>query len=94
MSMSTHIVGIKPADEKWKQMKTIYDACEKAGIEIPDEVYYFFNEESPDPSGVKVYRDVLGGAVQKYSGDAESGYEVHIDRLPKDVKIIRFTNSW
>jgi hypothetical protein len=94
MGMSTSVVGIKPVDEKWKQMKTIWDLCHQANIEAPDEVYEFFGEEGPDPAGVIVYRDGLNGAVQKYEGEYESGLEVHIDMLPKDVKIIRFTNSW
>ena len=38
MSMSTHTTAFKPADEKWKQMKEIYDACLKADVTIPNEV--------------------------------------------------------
>ncbi len=52
MSMSTHIVGFRPPNEKWKQMKAVYDACVKAEIDAPSEVRKFFNDEPPDPEGV------------------------------------------
>lgn len=47
MSMSTHVVGFRPADEKWEQMKTIWLACTKAGIGAPEEVLDFFKHEDP-----------------------------------------------
>lgn len=93
MGMSTSVTGIKPADEKFKKMKAIWDACVSAEIEVPNEVGEFFDWETPDPSGVKVYgRDISG--VREYNSEYESGYEIQIDQLPKDIKIIRVTNSW
>lgn len=93
MSMSTIVIGFRPPDAKWKLMKKIYDNCQKAGIEIPKEVEQFFGgaEQEPDPSGVEVEIDA---ALTKYEDDSCSGYELHIDKLPKDVKIVRFYNSW
>jgi hypothetical protein len=44
MSMSTHVKRIVPPDEQWKKMKAIYDSCEAAGIEAPDEVSDYFRE--------------------------------------------------
>lgn len=92
MSMSCNITGIKPPDEKWKKMKALFDACNDAEVSVPDEVWDFFDGEEPDPDGVVVSLEeestCLGG---KFSG---RGYTIHVDDIPKDVKIIKFENSW
>lgn len=87
--MSTHVIGIRPPDEKWEQMKNVYDSCKAAGIPVPAEVDKFFDYQEPDPNGVIV--DIPN---DDWSDDCRSGLEVHLDKLPKDVKIIRFYNSW
>jgi len=89
--MSTNVVAFRPADEKWKQMKAVYDACDKAGVSIPEEVDDFFNGEPPDEAGVEV---AIAHAMQEWNDDGGEGYEVDISKLPKDIKIIRFYNSW
>ena len=93
MSMSTYVVGFRPPDEKWKQMKSIYDACTKANVLVPGEVEDFFNGEPPDPQGVEVELEKLG-AVTPWRDDMQEGFEVEVAKLPKDVKIIRFYNSY
>ena len=35
MSMSTHVVGFHPPDEKWKEMKAAWDACMAANVNPP-----------------------------------------------------------
>jgi hypothetical protein len=89
MSMSTHIRGIVPPDETWQQMKAAWDACETAGVPIPDAVYDFFDGEPPDPEGV-----VVSIPFRDWKGDMESGYEVDVADLPEHVKTIRFWNEW
>jgi len=89
--MSTHVIGFKPPDEKWKQMKEIFDACKKANIALPTEVDKFFNHEEPDDAGVRVD---LKSILEKYTDDGVSGYQLDLSKLPNDVKIIRFVNSW
>ena len=72
MGMSTNTVGIIPADEKWKEMKLIYDTCLKNKIEIPKKVNEFFNDEEPDEKGVKIYLK-----YEKWDdGDMCSGVEI------------------
>ncbi len=93
MSMSTSIVGFRPADEKWKKMKKIYDSCEDARIKIPEEVSSFFNYESPGSAGVKVELEEHK-CCSKLSVDGEDRFQIDVSQLPKDVTIIRFTNSW
>lgn len=89
MGMSTYVIGFKPPDETWDRMKAVWDACDKAGILPPREVEDYFEGETPDPAGVKAKITVV-----PYEGDAEEGFEIMVDDIPDDVKIIRFVNSW
>ena len=90
MGLSIHIVGFKPADEKWEKMKAVWESCEAAGIPIPPDVEKFFRWEKPDESGVTVDRSALGSAVEEFSNMEASGFQVDLTRLHKDVKILRF----
>lgn len=89
MSMSTHVIGFAPPDDKWKAMKAIWDSCEAAGVPIPKEVERFFGGERPDESGVEV--DV---PVREWGDDSREGYEIDVAAIPAHVKSIRFYNSW
>jgi hypothetical protein len=91
MSMSTNVVGFRPPDEKWKALKLIWDACEASGIEAPIEVQKFFEYETPDDHGKEID---LGSALTKWSNDSADGYEIDVKKLPKDLTVIRFYNSW
>ena len=93
MGMSTSVYGIRPPDEKWKKMIAIWDSCESAGINPPEEVLKFFNGEPPDPKGVIIYLNEKSGVSEWKDGAAE-GYEVDLLKLPKDIKLLRFVNSW
>ena len=93
MGMSTNIVGFKPADEKWNKMKDVWDICKMAEIDPPDEVLRFFDHVYPgDAPGMEV--KLSEPSVVEWSDRYRSGFEVNIDLLPKDVKFIRFYNSW
>jgi hypothetical protein len=93
MGMSTHVVGFRPPDEKWKKMKAVWDACEAAGTDIPKDVERFFNGESPDDQGVAI--DIKDHACcESYDGDGSQGFEIDLKKLPPDVTIIRFYNSY
>ena len=96
MGMSTHVVGFKPPDEKWQKMKAIWDACEAGGTDVPVAVEKFFDGEEPDAAGVVLEYAALKkcGVVTEWSDDSRQGYEIHIDKMPPDVKIIRVFNSW
>lgn len=93
MSMSTHVVGFKPPDDKWQKMRAVWTACTAAGIEPPEEVFAYFEDEEPDERGVRV--DLKNtNAVTDYTTQYETGVEVDVAKLPPDVTIIRFYNSW
>lgn len=89
MSMSTHVVGFRPPDKLWLQMKEVWDACVAANILHPPEVESFFDGEPPDPSGVHVEIDAT-----EWRDDMREGYEVDVRSLPEHVYVIRFYNSW
>lgn len=101
MGASMHVVGIKPADKKFNEMKAIYDACTKAGVEIPESVSEFFDHEKPDDAGVIIplfneysLAPKHFDAVTKYHGDSESGFEIDVTLLPSDIKKVRFYTAY
>ncbi len=91
MSMSTEIIGFIPPDEKWKKMKAIWDSCEVAGVDPPAEVEEFFEDGPPDPNGQE--KDI---PMKEWNNDDmnANGFEIEVAKIPKNVKIIRFYNSW
>jgi hypothetical protein len=92
MGMSTHAVGYRPADDRWKEMKAAWDACIKARIEPPDQVIDFFDGEYPgDRPGQEVD---LGDSVREFSDFSKNGYEIDVRSLPPDVYWIRVYNAW
>jgi hypothetical protein len=92
MGMSTHVIGFKPPDEKWKAMYKVWLACDEGDIELPEEVCDFFEGEPPDSAGVEINLENLDCCVE-YHNDFSAGYEIHTSKLPKDVQIIRFVNT-
>lgn len=80
-----HVIGFKPPDEKWEKMKAVWDSCDKADMPQPAEVLEFFNYETPDDMGVEVDLD-----EEEWSDENRQGFQIHLDKIPKDVKIIRF----
>jgi len=89
MGMSTHVLGIRPPDEKWRKMKQVYESCIEMDVEIPPEVWKFFNDEEPDDKGVRVEIP-----HEDWGDESSEGLEIDVAKIPADVKIIRFYNSW
>lgn len=89
MGMSTYVIGFKEPDETWNKYKKVWDACNEAGVDIPDDVLEYFNHEAPDESGVEVELE-----TQEYTDYAKEGFEIDVSKLPKHVSRIRFYNSW
>lgn len=92
--MSTHVVGFRPADEQWNKMKAAWEACVAAGVDVPVALYRFFNEEPPgNRPGCEV--DITC-AIQEWSDNKSSkaGIDIDLSKIPENVKVIRFYNSW
>jgi hypothetical protein len=96
MGMSTHVTGFKQPNDKFHQMFEVWEACKKAKVPVPLIVEKFFNGEPPDPAGVTIDEDALvkSGAIKCWSDDGADGFELHIDKLDSDIKIVRFFNAW
>lgn len=90
--MSTHVVGIRPRDEKYVDMVCIWAACKKRNIEVPEDVRTYFNDEPPSDKGVIV--ELFKESVTKYTDDYRNGLDVDLSNLPPDVKVLRFYNSY
>lgn len=86
------IVAFRPADEMWRRMKAVWDACLTAGINLPAEVERYFNGEAPDPHGVELAEHQLreAGAVRDWEADMCEGFEVDVSKLPPEVTVVRF----
>jgi hypothetical protein len=72
-------------------MKNVWDACKRARIEVPLEVQAFFNDEPPDPKGVRIS---LADCTTQWKAPEAEGYEVDLTQVPSNVKFIRFYRSW
>lgn len=88
-----HIIAFRPPDATWEKMKAVWDACQAADVPVPRDVEKFFNDGVPDAQGVEV---PLSEACLKPFQHAfrSGGYEVHVDQLPLNVRVIRFYNTW
>jgi len=84
-----HMAGFKPPDEKWRKMSAVYAACLAAGLDIPKEVDDFFEGGTPDTAGVTVDLDDHE-SVREYKEDLAEGYEIDLDKFPKDIRVLRF----
>ena len=97
MSMSSHVKGIVPADDKFQMMYKIWKTCYEGEVSIPEEVREFFGlefeGEEPDPTGLEIAIEHTE-AVKDWTAEMSTGFEVDLTKLPKNVKIIRFYNSW
>jgi hypothetical protein len=92
MGMSTHLLGFKEPDEKWKAMEAVRDSCKAAGINPPEEVSKYFEWDTPDDRGVEVKVECTD-CCQELGDDHRSGFEVELRKLPDDLTYIRFYNS-
>jgi len=76
-------------------MYEVYRACYAAGIKAPSEVIQFFDCKdfaSIDTEGIEV--PLTKECYKEWSDNGRSGFELDINKLPKDVTVVRFYNSW
>lgn len=95
MGMSSRVEGFVPPDETWKKMKNVWDTCNAAGVDAPEEVLKFFDWETPDEAGVSVSIAKFVAEVRPH--DMAEGYEVDLVALAREmphVKKVRFVNSY
>lgn len=88
MGMRTHIFGSKDQNcVDYKNKFAAYKALKAANIKIPQElIEYFANHESN-----------IDEAIYSCDETCEKSsyvYEIHIDKLPKDIKIIKISHCY
>lgn len=94
-SPSIHISGYRPTNEKYKKMLAAYEACQAAGVPVPDDVQEFFNWETPAPQGFFVEMHAGQDGVKKFDDrKGREGYEVELAKLPKNLTHLRFYLHW
>lgn len=89
MGMSLHVVGFAEPDEKWRQMKAVYDACAAASIQVPAEVIRFFGGAAPDDAGKEI-----SIPEREWRGNSAEGIEISLADIPPAVKTLRFFAAW
>lgn len=89
MGMSTRVVLLRDDQHpKYQAYKSIWELCIGNGIAPPDEVDELF------PSGPASFLEVKFYKAREWRGDMMYGVEVDVADIPKEVKTIRFYNSW
>ena len=92
MSPCLVVQGIVPPDEKYKKMEEIYNLCKVMRIEPPAEVQQFFRYQPPDPAGMALE---LGASVMTpFNAEMQEGFDVQLDKLPPEIKILRVYISY
>jgi hypothetical protein len=91
MSTSYYVQGIIPKDEKYNQMKAVWDACDKAGIVIPQEVNKYFELGDPIDKGHLI--EIPKEAQEQGNGEYDYHYDVDLTKIDKRIKILRFVIS-
>ena len=83
MGADVSIYAVKGITEEWKKHKAVWDACEAAGVDVPDETDDFFDGEDPAEGGTVEHIGMVdpGGP----------GTYVKIEDLPKGTTAIRLT---
>jgi hypothetical protein len=93
MGMSSHVVGIRPADDDYKKKLAALEACEAAGVEPPIQIRKFFGSARPNRTGEEVILD-KHECVQTYRDESREGFTVDLQLLPEGVRYVRFYNSY
>lgn len=94
MGMSTHIIGIMPPTEEFNKKFAAYQACEEAGIAIPDELSTYFNDKEPNSNGMEIEIENSPAIEESDTSTGRSGFIVDVTKLPPGVTKVEFYNCW
>lgn len=98
MGMSTNIVAFIPdTDETYQKHKKVLLACLEADVELPKTTAEYFNYSYPQECALeeKLTFDLKEGEhYQIFKNDWSRGFEIDLNKIPKEVKTIRFYNSF
>ncbi len=96
--MSTRLRAFIPdTDALYQKMKKVYLACEEAKMDLPEEAAKYFGVSYPEDDALEQKLTVKlteGIHYVPYFTEMTEGFEIDLDKLPKGVTKIRFTNSF
>jgi hypothetical protein len=92
--MSTHIVGVRNLDGQFTNMMKVKKACDMAGIGYPQEISKYFKHPQESEQYLRLEMEEMEIKFKEISENGTVCYEVNLKDLPKEVKSIRFSNSW
>ena len=100
MSTSTSVQAFRDMDGEFRKMLDIKLYCDRQNVSYPQEVENYFrsNGSFPAEDAETLQEQLLSvgieAALSEYSDESSAGYEIEVAKLPKEVKTLRFTNSW
>ena len=98
MGMNTYIKGVRDLDGEFKRMMDMKKLCDSKGFSYPKEVMEYFGSligESDAYIREEMETiDLPKDLVIESQDDSREFFDIEIDRIPKEVKILRFVNSY
>lgn len=95
MSMSTYVQAFRDMDGKFKQMMEVRQFCHERGVSFPKEVTdYFGSLVHESDECIKETMLTVPLRVSNPAVDMKDVYEIEVADIPKEVKTIRFVNSY
>lgn len=97
MSMSTHVIAFRDMDGEFKRILEAKKFCDERHLSYPKEVEAYFrgyagiSENGLREQFLTVNIDTI---LTRWQDESSAGYELEVTQLPKEVKILRFYNSW
>ena len=87
MSADIYIRGIIEPNEEFKKKYAAFVACEEADIDPPEELWEYFNEERPNPSGLTIDIEPISVRIDEYN----IAYEIDLKSIRSDVSKIQIS---
>ncbi len=100
MSMSTSVVGLRNLDIKFNDMIKLKKMCEKSKVSYPKELIEYFGKNNVGESEEYLKSEMTEieiedeDFVSAWKAEMQEGFEIEVDKIPKEIKTIRFYNSY
>ena len=90
MSVTTYIKFLRSKDDPtYQKYLKVLEACDKAGVDYPDDIAEYFGEDG-DPE----YPLEVEFEPKRYIDDMEEIWEIKVSDIPEGVVTIQFVNSY
>ncbi len=89
MSTTVSVTGTRPMRKDWNRMRDAYYSCQRAGVDIPEDVQEFFDYGEPGKEGEPV--SVPFREMSIFKCDV---MEIKVKNIPSDVEVIRIITEY